>query len=124
MQIFLKWKMEAGAEVSWIDGWPVIGNDGKVEIEEPSAIETSTEKPVYFSFTDDIDSSPLLRVRSRGKELYKRGNGSLVIHSRDSLSLESQLSTIAIIMRIFILNGGLESFMLFLEGRSTISSAS
>ena len=76
------------AEVSWIDGWPVIGNDGKVEIEEPSAIETSTEKPVYFSFTDDIDSSPLLRVRSRGKELYERGNGSLVIHSRDSLSKE------------------------------------
>ena len=76
------------AEVSWIDGWPVIGNDGKVEIEEPSAIETSTEKPVYFSFADDIDSSPLLRVRSRGKELYERGNGSLVIHSRDSLSKE------------------------------------
>ncbi len=76
------------AEMKWIDGWPVIGNDGWIELEEPSKLETAIPDKPYFHFSEDIDSSPVLRVRTGRNELYESNGRSLVMHSSDPLSNE------------------------------------
>ena len=76
------------AEVSWEDGWPVIGRDGMVELEEPSEIETELNSPFRFSFSEEISGRPVLRVRAGHEELYEGRGQDLIIHGGASLSAE------------------------------------
>ena len=70
-------------EVSWEDGWPVIGN---VELEEESLIETEIPEPYYYAFGHGFDNAPILRVRAEHKECYEEGEDIMKIHGGCKLS--------------------------------------
>ena len=74
------------AEVSWEDGWPVIGDGGKVELEMESPVETVRRRPFSFSSSCDIDASPLLRLRARHRDYYDMEGGELALHGGEGLS--------------------------------------
>ena len=74
------------AEVNWIDNWPVIGDDGNVELEMPSDIETGKETSFYFNYADDISKYPILRVRRENAENYERIGNDLLFHGTDKIT--------------------------------------
>lgn len=74
------------AEVNWKDGWPVIGDDGRVELDLPSDIETRRQDIVSISSPEDIAALPILRVRAPHSSDYSVIDGQLAIHGRCPLS--------------------------------------
>ena len=74
------------AEVSWIDGWPVIGDDGNVELELQSNVETRRESSFYFSFSEDIANYPVLRLRNENAGNYERVGKNMLLHGRDEIT--------------------------------------
>ncbi len=74
------------AEVTWEDGWPVIGHGGEIELEEESFIETVPMKPDYISFHQDLPDTSVLRLRAEHASRYERCIDSLLIHGGDELS--------------------------------------
>ena len=74
------------AEVTWEDGWPVIGHGGEIELEEESFIETVPMKPDYISFHQDLSDTSVLRLRAEHASRYERCIDSLLIHGGDELS--------------------------------------
>ena len=76
------------ADVTWKDGWPVIGKNGRVELEEESSIETVPMEKEYVRFDEDLSSYPVLRVRAENASDYDVYDGSLMIHGKDILSTE------------------------------------
>ena len=76
------------ADVTWQNGWPIIGKNGWVELDEPSSIETVPIKDEYISFESDIAASSALRVRAENASNYKRIGDNLFLHGGDTLSKE------------------------------------
>ena len=74
------------AEVTWKDGWPVVGHDGYVELEEASRIETVPMKAPSVSFAEGFSGVPLLRVRTENAASYETDGRSLILHGKDCLS--------------------------------------
>ncbi len=74
------------AEVEWKDGWPCIGKNGFVELDEISEIETEKTEKKMIKPGDCIDNLPLLRVRARHGEFYSVDGDILTIHGSSKLS--------------------------------------
>ena len=85
------------ADVTWQDGWPIIGKNGWVELDEPSSIETIPIKDEYISFESDIAASSALRVRAENASNYKRIGDNLLLHGGDTLSKEKGEPTLLLL---------------------------
>lgn len=78
------------APVKWQDGWPVIGNNGRIkeEMEGPlPAAEGSCPSPYDRNFSDDFSKEEMpLRynfLRMPQLENYRRQDGTLVLHGTE-----------------------------------------
>lgn len=58
------------APVTWTGGWPVIGDNGYVELEYDIGPEQKEVKDYSFSFDKDLSTYPYLKVRVRKDECY------------------------------------------------------
>ena len=74
------------SEVTWKDGWPVVGENGRVELDEPSSLETVHGAEPFVTFGDDIASLPVLRVRTEKAGAYITDGNELTIHGSVPLS--------------------------------------
>lgn len=58
------------APVNWKDGWPIIGNDGYVELEMPDELETKQDRSPHFDFSNPLESQNLLKLRTFNHDNY------------------------------------------------------
>jgi alpha-N-arabinofuranosidase len=81
------------APVKWENGWPVVGNNGRIAFEMEGPLPGPAPTPVSHDFEDRFDKDRLdLRwtfVRNPNRECYQLKKGSLdLIGGKDDLSTE------------------------------------
>ena len=87
------------APVVWNeDGWPVVGNEGKIDFEMDAPLPGPSPLPVSLDFCDNFDQDKLdLRwsfVRNPRRENYALSKGELSLIGGDDLSCEGGQPTI------------------------------
>jgi alpha-N-arabinofuranosidase len=74
------------APLKWEDGWPIVGNDGGIEIEMEAPLPRPP-LPNAFSFTADFSASPLSLhwnyLRSVDPECYRLEQGRLILNANE-----------------------------------------
>ena len=78
------------APLKWENGWPVVGNNGKIDLEMQGELPGPAPTPVSHDFDDHFTGDKLdLRwtfVRNPRRENYRLENGALTMISGDTLS--------------------------------------
>lgn len=76
------------APVEWKDGWPVIGDGGKVELEYDVPDEVKVEKDYSVSFAFDIEKYPYLKIRVPKNECYvlDKDKKTLKLHGDENIN--------------------------------------
>lgn len=77
------------APVSWVDGWPVVGNAGEIDYEMSGPLPQAATQ-TDWSYRDDFTEAGLdhrwAYVRNPEKEMYSVAAGKLKLKSSDALS--------------------------------------
>ncbi len=77
------------APVEWKEGWPVIGDEGKVELEYENGPDAVEERDYSVSFRDDLEKYPYLKVRVPKNEAYTQDKetGLLRLHGEENINV-------------------------------------
>lgn len=78
------------APVEWIDGWPVIGNNGRVEMDMEGFSENSQDERLILDFKKSLEDQPILKVRMPNEENYilNSKKGTLTLQAKDRLNTD------------------------------------
>ncbi len=73
--------------VEWKDGWPVIGDNGYVELEYDCSPDQKIERDYSVSFSQDLEKYPYLKVRVPKRECYviDKAERTLTLHGEDDI---------------------------------------
>ncbi len=74
--------------VEWRDGWPVIGDGGKVELEYTVGPEEKRKSDYSVSFSEEMEKYPALKVRVPKDECYllDRKEKRLTLHGEENIN--------------------------------------
>ena len=77
------------APVEWKDGWPVIGENGNVELEYACGPEMKTGGDYSVSFSEELEKYPYLKVRVPKDDCYSldKEKRTLTLHGDDPINL-------------------------------------
>nr|WP_321306941.1 family 43 glycosylhydrolase [uncultured Sphaerochaeta sp.] len=77
------------APVTWKDGWPIIGEDGRVEMQYPLIRGSNpTKLQTEVDFSQPLDQYPLLKVRTPKQHCYLQTGGKLMLDGQAMLDTE------------------------------------
>lgn len=80
------------APVTWVDEWPVIGNNGSVELQmEGPKAEQKDRSDLSFSFDQELSTYPFLKVRVPNDECYRLDGRRRQLTLVGGCSLETHL---------------------------------